>query len=89
MGLGGLIRGIGKLSKTFGQINTGARKFGQIIDAGRKFGSLVNDISGGNLGKSKFAQDISKITDKAEMITDKVKKFSGDAEMATQKMTKY
>lgn len=86
MGLGGLVRTIGKIGKTFGQINQGAKKFGTIVQAGRKFGSIVNEASGGKIAQSKFGRDISKLADKADMITEKVVTGSDKIQNAVQKI---
>lgn len=72
MRIGSLVKGLGKLGKTFGQVSSGAKKFGQIIDAGRKFGSVVNNLSDGKIADSKFGRDINKLTDKAELLTGKI-----------------
>lgn len=95
MGWGSLLgKGIGlaikhgpKAVKAFGQINDGAKKFGTIIDGGRKFGSLVNQVSGGKIGNSKFGRDISKLTDKAEQITNTVGSMAAKADGTVQNVS--
>ena len=86
MRIGGLVRTIGQIGKTFGKISEGSKKFGTIVQAGKKFGSIVNEASGGKVGQSKFGRDISKLADKAEIISGKVASGSDKIQNAVQKI---
>jgi len=80
MGFGSLLsKGIGmvlkyalRAGKVLGQISEGGRKFGTVLDAGCKLGTTIDVASGGKISDSKFGQEVNKLADRTDNVTNQV-----------------
>ena len=55
-----------KIARGIGQVAEVGRNIGQVVKHSRNIGSIANQISGGRLSQSPFAQKIHDVTNKIE-----------------------
>ena len=72
-----------KIARGIGQVAEVGRNIGQVVKHSRNIGSIANQISGGRLSQSPFAQKIQDVTNKIENGAN----FCGNEDKAQQALS--